>query len=377
VGTLDSHLAALDAKTGALRWIVKVADNADNHAIAGAPLAINGKIIIGTGGGDRGARGFLDAYDAKTGKLLWHLWTVPNPGEPGSDTWGGGLAGGGGDTWNSGSYDPELNLVYWGTGNPSPDFDGSGRPGDNLFTCSLLAIDPDTGKMKWYFQFTPHDVRDYDSTQVPVLFDSTIGGKERKLLAFANRNGFYYVLDRETGKFITGMPYAKQTWAEGLDDGGHAIRLPEYPDPKGTITYPSLSGATNWTAPSYNPDNKLFYVNTKEMAGMFKQGGTSILSGDDAYGAIRALDVMTGKMKWEYRLVAPAWISPLATAGGLVFSGDDEGDFFALDADTGKLLWRFAMGGFDPRCSSITYAVDGKQYVVMSSINIYVVFGLP
>lgn len=394
VGTLDAHLAALDAKTGALRWIVKVTTNSDNHAIAGAPLAINGKIIIGSGGGDRGARGFLDAYDAKTGKRLWRVWTVPQPGEPGSETWGGGPIGGG-DAWGGGSYDPELNLLYWGTGNPSGN--GDLRPGDNLYTCSLLAIDPDTGTIKWYFQFTPHDTHDYDATQVPVLVDSTVEGKSRKLVVLANRNGFYYVLDRVTGEFIAGTPFVKQTWAAALDAKGRPIRVsnPKI-TPQGIITYPSASGGTNWAAPSYDPAAKTIYINAREMADVsmrgvprtISPGGQQTapqparllgraLSGDDAYGAIRALDVMTGKMKWEYRLLTPAWVSTLSTAGGVVFSGSDEGDFFALDAETGKLLWEFTMGGSDPRDSCITYEVDRKQYVVTASVDIYIAFGLP
>ena len=377
VGTLDCHLAALDAKTGALRWIVEVESNSDNHAIAGAPLAIDGKVIIGTGGGDRGARGLLDAYDARTGKRLWRLWTVPQVGEPGSETWGTTTPVGG-DTWNSGSYDPALNLIYWGTGNPYPVMDGSGRPGDDLYTCSLLAVDADTGKMKWHFQFTPHDIHDWDATQVPVLFDAEVKGKQRKLVALANRNGFYYLLDRATGEFISGTPYIAQTWAKGLDENGRPIKLPNYdPSPGGTVTNPSYSGGTNWTAPAFDPENKLFYINAKEMSGLFTQKGSNILSGDDAYGAVRALDSVTGKLKWEHRMIAPAWISPLATAGGLVFTGDDEGDFLVLDADTGKLLWEFAMGGFDPRNGLSTYAIGGKQYVVVPCVNIYVAFGLP
>lgn len=377
VGTLDCHLAALDAKTGALRWIVEVENNSDNHAIAGAPLAIDGKVIIGTGGGDRGARGLLDAYDARTGKRLWRLWTVPGIGEAGSETWGTTTPVGG-DTWNGGSYDPDLNLIYWGTGNPYPVANGSGRPGDDLYTCSLLAVDADTGNMRWHFQFTPHDIHDWDATQIPVLFDSEVGGKQRKLVAVANRNGFYYVLDRTTGKFISGTPYIAQTWAKGFDENGRPIKLPNYdPAPGGTITNPSYSGGTNWTAPAFDPENKLFYVSAKEMSGLFTQKGSSILSGDDAYGAVRALDAITGKLKWEYRMIAPAWISPLATAGGLVFTGDDEGDFLVLDADTGKLLWEFPMGGFDPRNGLATYAIDGKQYVAIPCVNIYVVFGLP
>jgi alcohol dehydrogenase (cytochrome c) len=377
VGTLDCHLAALDAKTGALRWIIEVEKNSDNHAISGNPLAIDGKIIMGTGGGDRDARGLLDAYDAKTGKRLWRVWTVPNKGEDGSETWGDAVPNGG-DVWNGGSYDPELNLLYYGTGNPSPAFGGQTRPGDNLYTCSLLAIDATTGKIKWHFQFTPHDIHDWDATQIPVLIDSTVAGKPRKLVAMANRNGFYYVLDRVTGEFVAGAPYIAQNWAKGLDEKGRPILLPGYyPAATGTLTNPSTSGANNWTAPSYDPQNKLFYESARELSAVFTPTGSNFQSGDDAYGAIRALDSTTGKQKWQYKLLAPGWVSTLSTAGGLVFSGDDEGDVFALNADTGKLLWSFPLSGLDPRDSPVTYSVGGKQYLVISSINIYAAFGLP
>jgi alcohol dehydrogenase (cytochrome c) len=394
VGTIDAHLAALDAKTGALRWIVEVEKNSDNHAIAGAPLAIDGKIIIGTGGGDRSAKGFLDAYDAKTGKRLWRIWTAPQPGEPGAETWGGAPTGGG-DAWGAGSYDPELNLLYWGTGNPGGN--GDARPGDNLYSCSLIAVDPDTGKMKWYFQFTPHDTHDYDATQPPVLFDSIVGGKARKLVGMANRNGFYYLLDRATGEFISATPFVKQNWVKEFDAKGRPIRLPTpAPTPQGVLAYPSASGGTNWAAPSFDPTTKTLYVNAREMADRMVlrpanadgqpvqapnpaagalAGGA--VSGDEAYGAIRALDAITGKMKWEYKLLTPAWVSTLATAGGVVFSGTDEGDFFALDSMTGKLLWEFTMSGSNPRDSCITYAIDGKQYVIATSVNFYVAFALP
>ena len=346
---------------------------------------------MGISGGDVGIRGFIDAYDAKTGKRLWRCFTIPAPGEPGSETWGKDMTGtGGGGTWGSGSYDPELNLLYWGTGNPAPDYNGSDRPGDNLYTNSLLAIDPDTGKMKWYFQFTPHDTHDWDSIQVPVLFDEPIDGKPRKLLAFANRNGFYYVLDRVTGKFVTGVPFVKQTWAKGLDENGRPIMLPNTePTPKGQLVYPDGHGGTNWNSPSYSPLTKLFYVSAREtgaygVAGepkvdfpSFGGGGRINLSGDEVSGAIRALEATTGKLKWEYKLLAPAETSTLATAGGLVFAVSNEGNFFALDAATGKLLWEFTVGGANAESNLITYEVDGKQYVIGASGNCFVAFSLP
>ena len=225
VGTLDAHLVALDARSGALRFDVEVASNATGHCITGAPLAVDGMVVVGISGGEAGIRGFLDAYDAKTGARRWRLWTIPGPGEPGHETWGGDAwKTGGGPTWVTGSYDPQLRLLYWGTGNPGPDWNGDLRPGDNLYTNSLLAIDADTGQLRWHFQFTPHDTHDWDATHVPVLIDAVHGGRPRKLVAMANRNAFFYVLDRETGEFLQGTPYAKQTWAEGLDAEGPADR---------------------------------------------------------------------------------------------------------------------------------------------------------
>jgi len=394
VGTIDAHLVALDAKTGAVKWNVHIAENNKGYAIESVPRIVNGKVIIGIGGGEAAARGFLDAYDAKTGARVWRLWTVPAPGEPGSETWGKDMTGtGGATTWLTGSYDPELNLLYWGTGNPGPDYNRDARPGDNLYSCSLLAIDPDNGQLKWYFQYTPHDTHDWDSSQAPVLFDDTLDGKPRKFVAMANRNGFYYVLDRVTGQFVAGRPFVKVTWAKGLDEKGRPILADNIePTSAGQLVYPAVMGGTEWTGPSYSPETKLFYVSAHEMGAYFKAGrpridvnappnygggGQSALSGDDAYGAIRALDSLTGKLKWEYRLLAPAWVSTLATAGGLVFSGSDEGDFFALDAATGKLLWEFKISGTNPRTNPITYAVDGKQYVITESGNNFIAFSLP
>jgi alcohol dehydrogenase (cytochrome c) len=400
LNTFHDHLVALDAKTGAVRWDTTVVENdpwSSAYAMTGAPLAIDGKVIVGVGGGEGPIRGFVDAYDAKTGKQLWRVWTVPKPGESGSETWSGSSSlAGGGATWNRGSYDPELNLIYWGTGNPAPDYNGNGRLGDNLYTCSMLAIDAATGKVKWYFQFSPHETHDWDSVQVPVLFDAAIDGKPRKLLAQANRNGFYYVLDRTSGEFIAGTPFVKQTWAKGLDDKGRPIQMPDNePTPKGNTLWPSVIGGTNWTSPSYDPDRKTFYVNAREMAAVYILGGESFdekkplrsqigggggmsaLSGDDAYGAIRALDVTTGKMKWEFRMHAPAWTSVVSTAGGVVFGQSDEGNFFALDSDSGKPLWNFSTGGVDPRANPVTYEIDGKQYVLTASGNIFMAFSLP
>jgi alcohol dehydrogenase (cytochrome c) len=392
VCTLNAHLVALDAKSGAVRWDTVVADNKTGHAMTVAPLALDGKIIVGISGGEAGIRGFLDAYDPLTGKRLWRTWTIPGPGEPGHETWGGNDSWktGAGPTWVTGSYDPELNLLYWGTGNPGPDWNGDVRPGDNLYTCCVLALDPSTGKMKWHFQFTPHDVHDWDACQIPVLVDGVFGGKERKLLVMANRNAFYYVLDRQTGEYLRGVPYAKQTWAKGLDDKGHPIRLPNtFPSEKGTLVWPSLQGATNWFSPSYSPRTKLFYVAVREMGAYyfkgeakyeagkeFLGGGEQALGGDQAFGAVRALDVMTGKIMWEFKLHSPPWAGVLSTAGGLVFGGSEEGNFFALDAATGKSRWQFQTGG-RVHANPVSFAIDGRQHIAIASGNALLVFGLP
>ncbi|MBM3839242.1 MAG: PQQ-dependent dehydrogenase, methanol/ethanol family [Verrucomicrobia bacterium] len=390
VGTLDAHLVALDAKTGVVRWDVKVAENKTGHSITCAPLALDGKIIIGISGGEAGIRGFLDAYEPSTGKRLWRFWTVPAKGEPGNETWGrNSWKTGGGATWVPGSYDPKLNLLYWGIGNPAPDWNGDVRPGDNLYTCALVALDASTGKLKWYFQFTPHDTHDWDANQIPVLVDAEMGGRTRQLVATANRNAFYYLLDRETGEFLLGVPFAKQTWAQGLDARGRPIVLPNTePTERGTLVWPSLQGAANWYSPSYSPMSGLFYVAAREMGSYyfkseveykpgayFMGGGEQELGGDKASGAVRALDLMTGKRVWEFPLHSPPWAGLLATAGGVVFGGSNEGNFFALDARTGKPLWQFQTGG-SVHANPNTFLVDGKQRVAIAAGNALFVFGL-
>jgi alcohol dehydrogenase (cytochrome c) len=389
-GTLDSHLVALDAKSGAVRWDTAVADNKTGHCITVAPLAVRDKIVIGISGGEAGIRGFLDAYDAKTGKRAWRLWTIPAPGEPGFETWAGdSWKTGGGPTWVTGAYDPELNLIYWGTGNPGPDWNGDARGGDNLYTCSLLAVDADSGKLRWHFQFTPHDVHDWDATEIPVLIDMDVRGQARKVVAMANRNAFFYLLDRATGEFLLGAPYAKQTWAKGLDEKGRPMHLPNTaPTEEGTLVYPSLQGATNWFSPSYSPATNLFYVPVREMGAyyykseadfkpgtFFGAGGERALSGDKAYGAIRALEAATGKIKWEFRLHSPPWAGVMSTAGGVVFGGSNEGNFYALDASTGKPLWDFQTGG-GIAANPVSFSVDGKQRVAIAAGSALFVFGL-
>ena len=268
VATLDCYLVALDAKSGLERWSAKVEDYKPGYSMTLAPLAIRGKVLVGVSGGETGIRGFVDAYDAKTGSRVWRFHTIPGPGEPGNETWpGDSWKTGGGSTWVTGSYDPETNLVYWGIGNPGPDWNPDSRRGDNLYTCSLVALDGDTGKLKWHFQFTPNDSHDWDSTHVPVLFEAEVRGARRKLVAVANRNAFYYVLDRSTGEFVAGRPYAKQTWAKGLDDRGSPIVIPDTePSDAGTLVWPNLNGATVWFSPSYSPREGLLYVAVREIA---------------------------------------------------------------------------------------------------------------
>jgi len=391
VGTVHGHLVALDARSGVVRWDSVVDDNKFGYYLTLAPLALDGKIVVGVSGAEAGIRGFIAAYDPKTGRRLWRTHTVPGPGEPGFETWAGeSWKTGGGSTWLTGSFDPALNLLYWTTGNPGPDWNGDVRKGDNLYTGSLLALNPADGKIKWHFQFTPHDVWDWDANQIPVLFDATINGRARKLVALANRNAFYYVLDRETGEFLTGTPYAKQTWAEGLDAKGRPLVRPgTAPSLEGTFVHPNIQGASNWYSPSYSPRTGLFYQAAREMGTYyfkgeavykpgqgFTGGGGRALNGDDAFGAIRALEATTGKMRWEFKLLSPGMAGVLSTAGGLVFGGADEGNFFALDAESGELLWDLQLGA-SIRANPMSFAVDGKQYVAVAAGYSVYVFGLP
>ena len=383
IGTLDAHLIALDAKTGAVRWDTQVADYKTSHCITGAPLAVDGAIITGISGGEAGIRGFVDAYDAKTGKRLWRFWTIPSPGEAGSETWAGNKDAwktGGGPTWVTGSYDADSKTVYWGTGNPGPDWNGDERPGSNLYTCSLLALDAATGKLKWHFQFTPHDEHDWDATEIPVLFSTTVRGQERKVVAMANRNGFYYVLDRATGEFLAGAQFSKQSWAKGLNDKGEPDVIPGMgPSTRGTLVYPSLQGATNWFSPSYSPASEMFYVATREMGSyyfktkpeyvagtMFTGGGELIKDKDRATGKVVALQAASGKIIWSFGLQSPPWTGVMATAGGLVFASSNEGNFFALDDKTGKPLWDFQTGAAI-RSNPMSFSIDGKQHIVIAA----------
>jgi alcohol dehydrogenase (cytochrome c) len=385
----DAHLIALDARTGSVRWDVVLADPKLGYSSTGAPLAVKDKIITGMAGGEYGTRGFIDGYDAKTGKRLWRFYTIPAKGEPGNETWEGeSWKTGAATTWVTGAYDPESNTVYWGTGNPGPDWNGDVRKGDNLYSDCLIALDPDTGVKKWHFQYTPHDVNDWDSTQTPSLVDAMVQGQPRKMVVLANRNGFYFALDRTNGKFIAGRPYVKQTWASGLDEAGRPMRLPKTePTTEGNLIWPSLAGGSNWYSSTYNPKTSLYYVNAKEMAAIyikgeaeykagaqFNGGGQTDYLAEDPYGAVRALEVATGQLRWEYKLHSPSHAGLMTTGGRLVF-GSNGSSFFALDAEKGGLLWRFETGG-NIDANPISYMSGGKQYVAIASGHALLVFSL-
>jgi alcohol dehydrogenase (cytochrome c) len=391
VGTLDAHLVALDARNGSVKWETRVEDYQRGYSVTVAPLVVRDRVIVGVAGGEYGVRGFLDAYDAARGTRLWRFHTVPGPGEPGHDTWkGDSWKTGGATTWVTGSYDPDLDLIYWGTGNPGPDYDGDYRLGDNLYSDSVVALEASTGKLRWHFQFTPHDVHDWDANQVPVLVDLEFRGRPRKVLLTANRNGFFYVLDRATGEFLHGKQYARQTWAKGLDDRGRPIRVPGMSPPKdGEIpVYPGVHGGTNWFSPSYSPLAKLFYVATREEGSTFRAedgkfvpgewfsaGGIRGINGVEPSGAIEALDPATGERRWRFAAQAPQWSGVLSTAGGLVFSGTVEGYFVALDGSNGKVLYRFPCGG-PVFGNPVTFQVSGRQHVVIAAGSGLFAFGL-
>ncbi len=394
VETDDAHLLCLDARSGGLRWDIEYADKAKHYGATSAPLIVKGTVIVGTSGGDSGVRGFLAAYDAATGKLKWRFWTIPGPGEFGSSSWPGeAYLHGGGTTWMPGTYDPELNTLYWTTSNPAPDFVGDSRPGDDLYTDCVLALNPDTGELKWYFQFTPHDLFDYDANETPVLADvEQSGGAVQRLLIQANRNGFFYVLDRVNGKFIQATPFVeKLNWAKAIDKSGRPIVSGRIPTAEGTLICPGINGATNWFSPSYNPETKLFYVMALETCNQyfanpkpFAPGqtyydtGTKLPPDEHAQKILLALSVADGKPVWRYPQTGQgrSWGGTLSTAGGLVFFGDDNGALEAVDAANGHALWHFNTGQ-EVRASPMTYAVDGVQYVAVAAGSDIFSFMLP
>ncbi|HZS52441.1 MAG TPA: PQQ-binding-like beta-propeller repeat protein [Bryobacterales bacterium] len=393
VTTADSCVIALDARTGALVWETKAPGGV--RLQGGAPLIVKGKVYVG-GSGRTG--GFVQAYDAETGKHLWTWNVIPKPGEPGSETWeGDSWKLGGGPTWLTGSYDPDLNLLYWGTGQPGVDFVGEIRKGDNLYTDCMVALDPDTGKLKWYFQFTPHDVHDWDAVEIPVLVDAEFKGQMRKLLIQANRNGYYYILDRTNGKFLFGTPFVNAvTWSSGLTEDGRPVVVPGTdPTVQGNKVCPSTAGATNWPSPAYNPDTHYFYLIAQEGCGInykasdnFRPGGAGFNSGTGYMESpdqqerwqlfVRALDLTTGKKVWDYEEIGSHHYGPglLSTAGGVLFAGEQQGQFTALDARTGKVLWHFNTGDLIT-ASPMAYSIDGKEYVAIGSGTNVIAFGLP
>jgi len=391
--TDDAHLLCLDARSGNVRWDMQYADKAKHYGATSAPLVVKDEVIVGTSGGDSGVRGFLAAYDALTGRFKWRLWTIPGPGEFGSSSWpGDSYLHGGGTTWMPGTYDPKLDTLYWTTSNAAPDFVGDSRPGDDLYTACVLAIDPDTGTMKWYFQFTPHDLFDYDANETPVLVDREENGTIEHLLVQANRNGFFYVLDRTNGKFLRATPFVeKLTWAAGIDNSGRPILSGRVPTAQGTRICPGIVGATNWFSPSYNPGTGLFYVMALEGCNLyfasprkFTKGetyyntGTKVPPGEHSQKILLALSVADGKAAWRYPQVGrgDSWAGIMTTASGLVFFGDDAGFFEAVEATTGLPLWHFNTGQAI-HASPMSYAVDGVQYVAVAAASDVFSFALP
>src|SRR5580692_10008616 len=391
--TDNAHLLCLDARSGNLIWDVAYANWNKNYGATSAPLVVKDKVLVGTSGGDDGVRGFVAAYDANTGKLAWRFWTIPAPGEFGANSWPKDLyLHGGGTTWMPGTYDPQLNTLFWGTSNPSPDFDGAVRPGDDLYTDCVLALDPDTGKLKWHFQFTPHDLFDYDATETAVLLDAIYQGEPRKLLLEANRNGFVYVLDRTNGKFLSATRFAEQlNWASGIDASGRPIRTEVAPTAEGTLVCPGFEGATNWYSPSYNPATHLLYFLSMEDCAtyflkpqQFEEGRTYYSTGikhprnRSPEKILLAYDVTSGKFAWRYPQIGAGHSSggTMTTAGGLTFFGDDAESFEAVDAQSGAPLWHFHTGQL-MHASPMSFAVDGKQYVAIASGSDVFAFALP
>ncbi len=392
--TIDAHLLALDMKTGAVVYDVTLEDYKVGYSSTVAPLVVKDKVILGIAGAEYGIRGFIEAFDAQTGRNVWRFYTVAGPGEQGGNTWPAGDAylRGGGSVWVTGTYDPEQNLVFFGTGNPGPDYYSANREGDNLFTASLVALDADTGKLKWHYQFTPHDVHDWDATQVPVLGDLTFDGQPRKVVMFANRNGFFYTIDRVTGKVIVAKPFVETTWAKEISSvTGRPIVLPgNHPNEHGARTCPDLGGGTNFMSPSYDPALRLFFVTARETCGIYfafdqqfkpgerYQGGYPMRPRDHKnFGALRAIDPTTAERKWEFRYTSVSSSGVLSTASGLVFAGDGDGNLLAFESKTGKNLWHYQLGSGLRSTSGTTYMLDGRQYLLVPSGSTLMAFGLP
>ena len=393
LGRLDGVLVAINANNGSVVWQTRVANPSEGFTMTGAPLVANGSVVVGVAGGEYGIRGFLAAYDAQTGRQQWKFNTIPGPGEFGHDTWqNDAWRTGGGATWVTGSYDPTLDLIYWGVGNPAPGMLGDVRPGDNLFTCSLIALHASSGKLAWYFQFTPHDEHDWDATQTPILVDIPIKGVLRRVICVACRNGFYYVLDRTDGEFLVGVPFVELNWAKGLDSAGRPILSSDADVTRlGRVTRPGVGGGTNWQNAAFDHKRELIFVSATEGASVFTKSPEA-RRGDNGFYAgsagsdiqrvpvVRALDVATGAKGWEHFL--PVWKKSLpegysgllATGGGLVF-GASGGFLFALDSSTGRELWRVFLGG-ETFAPPISFTVDGHQIILVSAGRALFAFGL-
>jgi alcohol dehydrogenase (cytochrome c) len=390
--TDHAHLLALDRFTGALLWDTEMADWRENYGATSAPLAVGSLVISGSSGGDEGARGFVAAFDQRTGKEAWRFWTVPKPGEPGSETWKGvGIEHPCATAWLTGTYDPALDTLYWPTGNPCPDYDGAAREGDNLYSDSILALEPKTGRLKWHYQYTPHDVWDWDAQQPPVLVDAEWQGAPRRLLLHANRNGFFYVLDRTNGALLLAKPFVKKlTWASSIGADGRPVLNPgQEPTAAGTKVCPSVEGAANWFSTAFDPAAGLYYVQALEKCTVFKRTPGEWKAGQSYYGGstqesderpqkvLRAIDVKSGRVAWELPQAGAArsWGGVLATAAGLVFFGDDSGALSAADSKTGALLWSYQANA-NWKASPMTYQFDGRQYVAIAAGPTLLAFAL-
>ena len=392
--TDNAHILALNRFTGDVIWETPLEDWHKNYAASSAPLPAGNLVISGVTGGEHGANGFVAAHDQETGKEVWRFWTVPKSGEPGSDTWQGkDIEHGGAPTWFTGSYDPELDIVYWPTGNPAREYNGDQRKGDNLYSDSILALDRKTGSLKWYYQFTPHDLWDWDATETSVLVDAMWQGQPRKLMLHANRNGFFYVFDRRDGTLLLAKQFIKTlTWASGIGKDGKPIKTAgQEPSPEGTKVCPSQDGATNWYSPSFNPVTRLYYIQTFEKCSIYTKrdqgdwesgktylGGTQRTSPDPTPQRIlRALNIETGAVTWELPQRGPAfsWSGTLSTATGLVIFGEDGGALMAADATTGKPLWMFQTNQ-TWKASPMTYMFDGQQYIAVAAGANIMAFGV-
>jgi alcohol dehydrogenase (cytochrome c) len=382
--TDHAHILALDRHTGTLLWDTEMADWRQNYGATSAPLAVGDLVVSGTSGGDEGIRGFVAAFDQASGREAWRFWTVPKRGEPGSETWkGDAIDRPCASAWLTGTYDPQLDTLYWPTGNPCPDYDGSERLGDNLYSDSIVALDARSGRLRWHFQYTPHDVWDWDAQQPPVLVDLDWQGRPRRLLLHANRNGFFYVLDRTNGSLLLAKPFVKKlTWAREIGADGRPVLNPgQEPTAEGTTVCPAVEGATNWFSTAFSPETGLYYVQTLEKCTVYTrqphewQAGKSYYGGatkeapdEGAQKVLRAIDVKTGGVAWELPQAggARSWGGALATASGLVFFGDDSGAFTAVDAASGVPLWQFQANTLW-KASPMTYAFDGRQHVAVAA----------